>query len=234
MPWSDASRPVGIEPTTFSLRAPPALHRLAERLPARRPFTAGQLGLRSTARGRLHRRSRTGARSAALHLLGEHHEDATGAADVGELVHVLVRRHAAQWVAAVPRGDLESLVDVVDRESHAVHTDLVRPGGLRLDRVGVDVLEELEATVAVWRLKHRDVGVVAVEADGDVGSLSIDRGTAENGQPEISEGGDRRFEGADGDAHVLEPDGHAMPAPESGRAVQTTLSRADLISGQMA
>src|SRR3954466_6692405 len=178
--------------------------------------------LRSTARGRLHRRSRTGARSAALHLLGEHHEDATGAADVGELVHVLVRRHAAQWVAAVPRGDLESLVDVVDRESHAVHTDLVRPGGLRLDRVGVDVLEELEATVAVWRLKHRDLGVVAVEADGGVGPLSIDRGTAENGQPEISEEGDRRFEVADGDADVLELDGHALHATESGRAVKTT------------
>ena len=37
---------------------------------------------------------------------------------------------------------------------------------LRLDRVGVDVLEELEATVAVWRLEHGDVGVVAVEVDG--------------------------------------------------------------------
>src|SRR5687767_3013539 len=50
-----------------------------------------------------------------------------------------------------------------------MHADLVRPGGLRLNRVGVDVLEELEATVAVWRLEHRDVGVVAVEADGGVG-----------------------------------------------------------------
>jgi DNA invertase Pin-like site-specific DNA recombinase len=52
-------------------------------------------------------------------------------------------------VAAVPRGDLEGLVDVVDREGDAVHADLVRPRGLRLDRVGVDVLEELEATVAL-------------------------------------------------------------------------------------
>src|SRR4051794_750298 len=182
----------------------------------------GQLGLRSTARGRLHRRSRTGARSAALHLLGEHHEDAAGAADVGQLVHVLVRRHAAQWVAAVPCGDLEGLVDVVDRESHPVHTDLVGPSGLRLDRVGVEVLEELEATVAVRRLEHRDVGVVAVEADGGVGPLSLDRGTADNGQPEIREEGDRRFEVADGDADVLELDGHALQATESVRAVQTT------------
>jgi hypothetical protein len=51
---------------------------------------------------------------------------------------------------------------------HTMHADLVRPGGLRLDRVAVDVLEELEATVAVWRLEHREVGVVAVKADGGV------------------------------------------------------------------
>src|SRR6516225_1458659 len=98
------------------------------------------------------------------------------------------------------RGDLEGLVDVVDRESHAVHADLVRPGGLRVDRVGVDVLEELEATVAVWRLEHGDLGVVAVEADGGVGPLSADRVAAEDGQPEVGEEGDRRFEVADGDA----------------------------------
>src|SRR6478609_86351 len=37
--------------------------------------------------------------------------------------------HAAQRVAAVPRGDLEGLVDVVDREGHAVYADLVRARG---------------------------------------------------------------------------------------------------------
>jgi len=84
-------------------------------------------------------------------------------------------------VAAVPRGDLEGLVDVVDREGHAVHADLVRASGLRLDRVGVDALEDLKTTVAVWRLAHGDLGVVAVEADGGVGPLSTDRVTAEDG-----------------------------------------------------
>ena len=148
---------------------------------------------------------------------GKHDEDAAGAADVGELVHVLIGRHAAQRVAAVPRGDLEGLVDVVDREGHAVHADLVGPGGLRLDRVGMDVLEELEATVAVWRLEHGDVGVVAVEADGGVGPLSTDRVTAEDGEAEVGEEGDRRFEVADGDPDVLEFDGHASHAIESAR-----------------
>src|SRR5512133_918170 len=101
-----------------------------------------------------------------------------------------------------------------------MHADLVRPGGLRLNRVGVDVLEELEATVAVWRLEHGDVGVVAVEADGGVGPLSTDRVTTEDGQPEVSKEGDRRFEVADGDADVLQLDGHALHATESGRRVQ--------------
>src|SRR3954447_8473249 len=89
------------------------------------------------------------SRSALLQVLGEHEDDAAGAADIGELVRVLVGRHAAQRVAAVPRGDLEGLIDVVDREQNTMHADLVGPSGFRLDGVGMDVLEELEATVAV-------------------------------------------------------------------------------------
>jgi hypothetical protein len=84
----------------------------------------------------------------------------------------------------------------------------------------VDVLEELEATVAVWRLQHGDVGVVAVESNGGVGPLSTDRVTAEHGQSEVREEGDRRFEVADGDADVLEFDGHALHVTESRRPAQ--------------
>src|SRR5919107_5386063 len=58
--------------------------------------------------------------STRFQLLGEHHDDAAGAADIGELVDVLVGRDAAQRVAAMPRGNLEGLVDVVDREGDAV------------------------------------------------------------------------------------------------------------------
>src|SRR5215212_3125969 len=101
-----------------------------------------------------------------------------------------------------------------------MHANLVRPGGLRLYRLGVDVLEELEATVTVWRLEHRDVGVVAVEADRGVGPLSTDRVTTEDGQPEVSEEGNRRFQVADGDADVLQLDAHVLHATESGRRVQ--------------
>jgi hypothetical protein len=57
----------------------------------------------------------------------------------------------------------------------------------------VDVLEELEATVAIWCLEHGDLGVVAVEADGGVGPLATDSVTAEDGQSEVGEEGDRRF-----------------------------------------
>src|SRR5688572_149756 len=59
-----------------------------------------------------------------------------------------------------------------------------------------------------------------VEADGGVGPLSTDRVTAENGQPEVSEEGDRRFQVADGNADVLQLDAHGLHATESGRRVQ--------------
>jgi hypothetical protein len=62
---------------------------------------------------------------------------------------------------------------------------------------------DLEATVAVARLEHGDVVVVAVEADGCVGPLATDRVTAENGEPEVGEEGDRRFEVTNGDPDVL-------------------------------
>jgi hypothetical protein len=52
-------------------------------------------------------------------LLGEHHDDAAGTADVRELVDVLIGRYAAKRMAAVPRGCLEGFVDVVDREGDA-------------------------------------------------------------------------------------------------------------------
>src|SRR3954454_22766593 len=54
--------------------------------------------------------------SVLVQLLGEHHQDAAGAMDIGELVDVSVGGHAAQRMAAVPRCDLEGLVDVVYRE----------------------------------------------------------------------------------------------------------------------
>jgi hypothetical protein len=101
-----------------------------------------------------------------------------------------------------------------------VHADLVGPCGLCLDCVGVDVLEELKATVAVWRLEHGDVGMVAVETDGGVGPLAADRVAAEDDQTEVGKEGDRGFEVADGDTDVLKFDGQALHATESGRSVQ--------------
>ena len=94
-----------------------------------------------------------------------------------------------------------------------MHADLVGKGGHRVDRVGVDVLEELEATLAVRCLKHRDVGVVAVEADCGVGPLTADRVTADDRKTEIGEKGDCCFEVANSDTNVLKFDGHALKLP---------------------
>ena len=119
----------------------------------------------------------------------------------------------------MPRGDREGLVDVVDRESHPMHADLVRPGGLRLDRVGVDVLEELEATVAVWRLGIAMLAwlpsrptAVSVHSP-----LTVSRPRTVSPRSVKS---DRRFQVADGDADVLQLDAHALHATRSRRRVQ--------------
>ena len=89
----------------------------------------------------------------------------------------------------------------------------------------MDVLEELEAAVAVRRLEHGDLGVVAVEADGAVGPLSTDNVTAEDGQAEVGEEGDRRFHVPDGDADVLQLDGHALHVTESGDSFRSVGGR---------
>jgi hypothetical protein len=83
----------------------------------------------------------------------------------------------------------------------------------RLDRLGVEVLEELQAAVAVRRLEHRDPGAVAVEADGRIGPLAAHRVAAEDRETEVGEEGDRGLDVANGDADVLECDAHASSAP---------------------
>ncbi|RAJ68737.1 helix-turn-helix protein [Streptomyces sp. Amel2xB2] len=172
-------------------------------------FSARQENRLVKARGRL-----TAQPSVLLQFLGEHHKDAAGTADVRELVDVLIIRDAAKRTASVPCGCLKGFVEVVDGEGDAMHTDLVGKSGLRLDRLGVDVLEELKATVAVRGLEHRDVGVIAVKADGGVGPFATDRVTSHDRETEVGEKGDRCFEIANGDADVLKSDGHALHATE--------------------
>src|SRR3954454_23978445 len=120
-------------------------------------------------------------------------------------------------MAAVPCCDLEGLVEIVHRECDAVHAYLVGTGRVRLDRGGMDVLEKLQASFAIRRLEHRDLGVIPVQPDGGVCPLSTDRVTAENAQPQIREEGDRLFDVTNGDADVLELDGHGFYSRDSCR-----------------
>ena len=103
---------------------------------------------------------------------------------------------------------LQCLVDVVDSERNPVHTDLVGTRRLGLDRVGVDVLEELKATVTVRRLKHRELDVIAIESDRSFGPLAADGVSAEDCQTEIGEEIDRSIEVSHGDTDVFKSDGH--------------------------
>lgn len=48
-------------------------------------------------------------------VLSQHHHDATGATNIGELVKVFVLRNASQREATMAFRDLKSCVDVIDR-----------------------------------------------------------------------------------------------------------------------
>lgn len=112
----------------------------------------------------------------------------------------------------MPRSYFEGRVNVVHGECDSVHADLVGKSGLRLDRIGLDVLEELNASLAIGGLEHRDAGVVAVKAHGGVSPFTADRLTADHSEAEVGKEGDRCFEVADCDADVLKSDGHALDA----------------------
>src|SRR6185437_1974708 len=109
-------------------------------------------------------------------------------------------------------GYLEGFIDVVDRERDAMHANFVGRSGLRFNRLRMDVLEELQTTVTVRRLEHRNLGVITVEADSGVGPLAADRVAADDAESEVGEKGDRRFEVENGDPDVLEFDGHWLHA----------------------
>jgi hypothetical protein len=70
--------------------------------------------------------------------------------------------------------DREGLIEVIHGKCDPVHPDVVGPRRVRLDRIGMDVLEKLEAVLCVWRLEDGDFGVVAVEVDRGVGPFSTD------------------------------------------------------------
>src|SRR5690606_14645479 len=50
------------------------------------------------------------------------------------------------------------------------------------------------------------------------GPLTADRVTAQDGQPQVGEEGDRRLEGSDRDPDVLQRDGHAVQGSEPRRS----------------
>ena len=159
-------------------------------------------------------RDRARCCSGAREVLREHHEDPARPTHVRELDHVLVVRDAPQREEAVPGRDLEGLVDVVHRERDTVHPDLVGQRRFGLDRVGMDVFEQFELTLPIGRREHRDLRVVAVEADGGIGPIAADLVTADDREAEIGEEGDGCFEVAHRDGDVLQFDGHGSHATE--------------------
>lgn len=146
-------------------------------------------------------------------FLSEHDEDSTGSAEIRELVDVTVGRNAAQRSTSVLRSYFKGLVDVVNREGNAVHSDVVRTSWVRLDRFRVDVFEEFQLTLTIRGFEHRNFRVVAIKSDRSIGPLAADRVTADNRKTEICEKSDCCFEVPNCNADVLKFDGHALKLP---------------------
>lgn len=108
------------------------------------------------------------------------------------------------------RGDLKRRLNIVHREGNPVHPNLVRTGGLRLNRVRVDVLEQLEAPRAVGSPKHRDLRMISIEPDGGIGPRSAHSVTPDEREAKIRKEGDGRLDITNGDAHVFQRDIHAL------------------------
>jgi hypothetical protein len=89
----------------------------------------------------------------------------------------------------------------------------------------MDVLEDLEPTVAVRCLERGDLGVIAVEADGNVGPLAGDRVTADDAQTEVGEQNERGFDVANGDANVLQLDRQRCTLPSQGDSIRSRGAR---------
>jgi len=113
-------------------------------------------------------------------------------------------------------GDLEGGIDVIDRKGNAVHPDLVRQRRACLDGTWMNVLEELQLTLAVRGLEHGNFGVVAVEAYSCVRPFPTDRVTTQYRQPEVGEKRNGLFQVANGDAYVLEFDRHVPHVTNTG------------------
>jgi hypothetical protein len=120
-------------------------------------------------------------------------------------------------VAAVPRGDLKGLVDVVDRKEKATWCMPISLG-----RVGfVSIASGWMYSKSSRRPLPSGVAMLAwLPSRPTAVSVHSPLTDSRPRTPEVGEKGDRRFEVADGDPDVLEFDGHALHAIESARFAQ--------------
>src|SRR3954453_12046698 len=159
--------------------------------------------------------------AASADLLGQPDENALGAADVAEPIHVFVLDHFVDDLRAVSAEPRERVVEVVHGEHDAQVAQSVH-GGVPVigDDGRRDEPRELDPAMAVRRAHHGDLAALVAESSDAPRPVSFDHGSAFELEAQLGEkrdGGVKRF---DDDADVVHPlERHAaILATTSGRA----------------
>jgi hypothetical protein len=140
-------------------------------------------------------------------LLGQGDNDALGAAEVAEPIHILVLCDLAEKFGAVGAQAGDGVVDVVDGKHDTMQAQRVggRVLGVGGTRLRVVVLRQLQLAIAVRSPQHGDVAADAVEADSVVGKRTLDLHLALQLHAKFSEERYSSREIVDNNADVVHP-----------------------------
>src|SRR5215218_4221951 len=144
-------------------------------------------------------------RHALAELLGKPDNDALGAADVAEPIHVLVLHHFADQFGAVGAQARDDVVDTIDGEHDAadpecVHRNVLGPSSDRFRRVE---LVQLDPSVAVRSAPQREGSTDVLKADETIYRGALDGRLALQLESEFEKKGLRGLKVVDDDEDVI-------------------------------
>ena len=143
---------------------------------------------------------------ASADLLGQPDENALGASDVAEPIHVFVLDHFVDELRAVLAEPGQRIVEVVHREHDAEVAESVHRGVPVIgDRRRREKSRELEPAVAVRRAHHGNFDALIAQSSDTSGPFSFDRGPPFELETELAKEINRPSEVIDDDSYVVHP-----------------------------
>lgn len=157
---------------------------------------------------------------ASREFLGQPNDNALGAADVGEPIRVLVLHDLAYQFGAMGKQVRDDVVDVVDGEHDAAHSELVhrrvlRTSSYRFRRVE---LVQLDQSVAVRCAQKREGSADILKPNESIYGGTLDGRLTHQLESEFEKEGLHGFEVVDDDEDVIQSlDSHVSSIAEAVR-----------------